>query len=292
MIELTDVTRRYGRKGAAPDALRAVSLLVPAASVWAVIGPNGAGKSTLLSLLLGFIRPTSGTVTLDGNAPRDYLRDHGAGYLPERFSLPARWTVHDALRVLARLDRGADIDRAVALCGLEAHLHRRIGELSRGLLQRTGLAQVLLARHPLVVLDEPTEGLDPVWRIRLRDILTDLRAHGCTIIIASHDIGEVERTADRAVLLDRGTVRDILETRLPATTTSYRVRLAAPVPALHEAFPDATSEAGPAFTCEVGGAEELTARLGALIALGAVIEAVEPLQRPLEQRVRDALGDA
>jgi ABC-type multidrug transport system ATPase subunit len=292
MIEFKDVTKRYRRRGPQVDALHAVSLAIPEGAVYAVVGPNGAGKSTLLSLLLGFIRPSSGAVTIAGDAPREYLRDFGAGYLPERFSIPADWLIGDALRMFAELDTAANFERAVELLGLADHLGKTARELSRGLLQRVGLAQALLARHALIVLDEPTEGLDPVWRIRLRDIVTELRNEGCTIVMASHDMTEVERNADRAVVLDGGAIRDVLETRAAPASRTYRVRLASPSPRVHEAFPHAAAIDELTFTTAASSAEELSARLSALLELGAVIVAVEPLQLPLEDRVRDALGNA
>jgi ABC-2 type transport system ATP-binding protein len=289
MIRFEQVTKRYGR--GRPAALRDVSLHVPAGSIWAVVGPNGAGKSTLLALALGFIRPSSGSVSLAELAPRDYLRDEGAGYLPERFSLPRAWRAGDALRMLARLDGGAaaDIERASALLGLGPHAGQRAGELSRGLLQRVGLAQALLARRALIVLDEPTEGLDPVWRIRLRDVVAGLRAEGRTILMASHDLGEVERIADRAVLLEGGRVREILDTRTDAAATAYRIRLAAASARVTEVFPDAVATGDAVYEVAVAGPVELSERVGALISLGGVITAVEPLRRPLEERVRAAL---
>jgi ABC-2 type transport system ATP-binding protein len=294
MIELDSVTKRYGRRRTRPAALSDVSLHVPAGAVWAVVGPNGAGKSTLLALVLGFIRPSAGAVRVGGSRPRDYLRDEGAAYLPERFDMPAAWRVRDALHMLARLD--GDDGRAAAgaadRLGLGPHLDKRAGELSRGLLQRVGLAQTLLARRALVVLDEPTEGLDPLWRIRLRDIIGELRADGRTVLLASHDLAEVERVADRAVLLDGGRVREVLDTTGAGDDDAlYRVRLAAPFATATDAFPDAAFAAdGLAFTATVSGPAELSARLGALIALGAVVAGVEPARQPLEQRVRDALG--
>jgi ABC-type multidrug transport system ATPase subunit len=290
MIEFDHVTKRYRRRR--PAALRDVSLRVPDGAVWAVVGPNGAGKSTLLALVLGFIRPTTGGVLLDGAAPRDYLGDVGAGYLPEQFRVPGEWRTRDALRMFGRLGGGTagETDRVMAQFGLEPHLDKRIGELSRGLLQRLGLAQALLDRRRLIVLDEPTEGLDPVWRIRLRDALADLRTEGSTVLIASHDLGEVERVADQAVLLENGSIREIIETRTTEPPAAYRITLAAPFDRVADAFPGAASEAHDmSFTVTVSGAIELSQRVGALIALGAVIAAVEPLRQPLEDRVRKTL---
>lgn len=293
MVELEQVTKWYGRKRAGRHALHDVSLAVPEGAVWAVVGPNGAGKSTLLGLVLGFLRPSRGTVRLAGDAPRWFLRDHGAAYLPERFSLPPQWRVRDALRMFAGLDRGGAgaTDEAVALLGLEPHMDKRAGELSRGLLQRVGLAQALLAPRRLLVLDEPTEGLDPTWRIRLRDIIAARRGNA-TILIASHDLAEVERVADRAVLLERGAVREVMDTRTPDAPTRYRITLAAPFERLAEAFPAAEPEPdGNAFTVSVADPVELSQRVAALVALGGIITAVEPVRLPLEQRVRDALEE-
>jgi ABC-2 type transport system ATP-binding protein len=291
MIELSNVTKRYVRKGAGPDAVSGLTLSVPAGTVWAVVGPNGAGKSTLLSLILGFVRPSEGEVRLGGDRPRDYLRDHGAAYLPERFSLPPSWRARDALRLLARLDRvdAARVEAAIALFGLTEHVDKRTRELSRGLLQRLGLAQALLAPRDLIVLDEPTEGLDPVWRIRLRDIIADLRRADRTIIIASHDLDEVERIADRAVVLDAGRVRKVLDLTAPRESVDYRIRLATASDAILPTFPDAMHADELTFTVRVSSPAELSQRLGALIASGAIIAAVEPLHEALEERVRAAL---
>lgn len=295
MIELSGVTKRYGRKGTGTEAVRAVSMTIPSGGVWAVVGPNGAGKSTLLSLLLGFIRPSEGVVTIAGDVPRDYLRQHGAGYLPERFSLPRRWRTIDAIRLFALLE-GADtddVDRAVSLLGLEPHLSRQASELSRGLLQRLGLAQAILARRALIILDEPTEGLDPVWRVRLRDIIGDLKADGRTMIIASHDLTEVERIADRALVLEKGAVRDVLDVRARDAAADYRLRLAVPFADATAAFPGAVRIDELEYIVNVTSPADLSQRLGGLLALGALIDTVEPVRPGLEERVRDSLeGDA
>ena len=294
MIELDRVSKRYGRKGARPEALHDVSVHVPAGEVWAVVGPNGAGKSTLLSLVLGFVRATAGTIRINGELPRDFVRERGAGYLPERFAVPPVWTVGAAVRLFARLEgTAANADHAIRMLGLEPLLGRRTGELSRGMLQRLGLAQALLAPHPLIVLDEPTEGLDPIWRIRLRDILRELRDAGSTVILASHDLGEVERVADRAIVLDRGTIRTVLDTRVGANGNgaSYRIQLQEPLPDIATAFPHVHAVDGTSFTVAVDSARELSERLAALIALGGIVTAVEPVRQPLEERVRDTLAD-
>ncbi|HEX2166081.1 MAG TPA: ABC transporter ATP-binding protein [Longimicrobiales bacterium] len=293
MIEFRDATKRYGRKAGGTEAVAAVSLTLSPGAVWAVVGPNGAGKSTLLSLLLGFIRPTEGDVLVYGEAPRDYLRDHGAGYLPERFSMPLGWRTGEALRMFGRMDNASasDTAQAIELMDLGPHVEKRTGELSRGLLQRVGLAQALIARRQLIVLDEPTEGLDPVWRVRLRDIVEDLRSEDRIVVIASHDLSELERLADRAIVLDRGSIRDILDVRGGAVSAEYRIRLAEPFDGIAEAFPGATSLDASDYLVTVGGAAELSQRLGGLIALGAIVTGVEPVRADLEERVRTSLAD-
>ncbi len=214
--------------------------------MWGVVGPNGAGKTTLFGLLLGFLRPTEGTVRIDGLEPRRYLRREGAAYLPERFRLPPEWMVGAALRALADLEglrRPQARARVAALLerfDLAGHATRPIGALSRGLCQRLGLAQALIAERPLVVLDEPTEGLDPLWRVRFRDLVDELRAAGRTVLIASHDLAEVERLARRVVLLEGGRVKEIFEVaRLAGGPLAYRLELAAPSSAVAAAFPGA-----------------------------------------------------
>jgi ABC-type multidrug transport system ATPase subunit len=269
-------------------ALRPTNLTVAAGEVCAVVGPNGAGKSTLLALALGYLRPTTGEVLLEGRPPRERHRAGGIGYLPERFSLPARWTVRAALRGLAALDREpspvARADRVIALCGLEDVAARPLGELSRGTLQRVGIAQAWLTAARLLVLDEPTEGLDPLWRLRLRELIEERREQGAAVLLASHDLAEVERLADRVVLLDRGELRGVLPARAAAAGGEYHVTLLSGGEHVAEVFPDAVPEQAGAFRVTVADAHELSTRVAALLARGAVLVSVRPAA--LEERIR------
>jgi ABC-type multidrug transport system ATPase subunit len=269
-----------------------VSLAVPRGSALAVVGPNGAGKTTLFGLVLGFLRPTAGAVTVAGIPARSYVREHGVGYLPERFGPPRQWRVRETLRGFARADgvAAAAADDALERWGLSADAERELGTLSRGLLQRVGLAQALLAPRALVVLDEPTEGLDPLWRVRLREAIQALRARGATVLIASHDLEEVERMCERAVLLQGGRVRETLDTAATAAPALYRIALATPSDALLAAFPAAAAdEHALVYEVTVSDADELSARLAAAIAGGARIVAVTPVHEPFEARVQRAL---
>ena len=301
MIRLEKAGRTFRLRGAPPvEALRDVSLETVPGSVTAVVGPNGAGKTTLFALVLGFLRPTSGRVLVGGTDPRRAARSHGAAWLPERFALPAGWRVAETLRAFARLE-GLDpaaaaraTDDLLARFNLGPHASKPAEALSRGTLQRVGLAQALLARRELVVLDEPTQGLDPLWRVRLREVIAELREDGRTILLASHELDEVERLADRAVVLRGGTIEDVVELRGASATdatATYLVELERDVAvATSAAFPDAERAPGSGervvLRVRVSDTADLSVRLGVLIDAGARIVSVRPADAGLEQRVR------
>lgn len=220
MIDLTDVEKEYRPaaglvRGRGVLALAGISLVARRGEALGVIGLNGAGKSTLLRLLLGYVRPTAGEARVGGLPPRAYVERHGIAYLPEHVRIPGRWTVRGALTAYAMLsDLGDDaperVQRALERLGLAAMADRKVGHLSKGNVQRLGIAQTLLADRELMVLDEPTDGLDPVWTAELRSIVREWRAAdpGRILVIASHNLGEVERIADRVLVLHAGTVKD------------------------------------------------------------------------------------
>ncbi|MGH7469004.1 MAG: ABC transporter ATP-binding protein [Longimicrobiales bacterium] len=295
LIEFQRVGKRFGGHYRTPgvSALRDVNLSIPAGTVWGVVGPNGAGKSTLFALLLGFLKPTAGSVRIQGLEPRDYTRAHGAGYLPERFRLPPGWSVRGALEALASLERSAQpsarVDEVLHQFGLDAHAQQTIASLSRGTLQRVGLAQALMAQHQLVVLDEPTEGLDPLWRLRFREMIAQLRQTERTILMASHDLAEIERLVDHVVLLADGAPRDTFAIAPPSDgPRRYRITLQAPLEQIGDVLGQVDFVDGQrAFVILVRDTHDLSARLAALLALGAIVESVVPADG-LEQRVRDA----
>jgi ABC-2 type transport system ATP-binding protein len=205
-FELDGVSKRYGARPALED----VSLALPAGSALGLLGPNGAGKTTALRLLLGFARPTHGRVRLRGLPPGDPASRRGVAYLPERLRLPARASVRGFLGLhatLAGLDSpDREIDAALEATGLAARAGDRIGDLSKGLTQRVGFAQALLGPPQLLLLDEPTSGLDPIGIRDARDWIQALRQRGCTVLVSSHVLSEVERTCDRAAVLHEGRV--------------------------------------------------------------------------------------
>ena len=182
-LELIGVSKRYGRR----YALRDVDLSLAPGSALGLLGPNGAGKTSALRMLLGFTQASAGTVRLQGLSPRDPASRVGVAYLPERLLLPGRMTVLSFLRHHA------------VLAGLN-------GSLSKGLIQRVGFAQAFLARPKLLILDEPTSGLDPIGIRDERDWILTARQRGCSILVSSHLLSEVERTCDQVAIIDEGTL--------------------------------------------------------------------------------------
>jgi ABC-type multidrug transport system ATPase subunit len=301
LIKFENVSKRFRvapgprRPGGVVDALTDVAVEIAAGEVIAVVGPNGAGKSTLFSVLLGFLDPTAGQVTIGGDEPRAYMRKHGAGYLPERFRLPAEWRVRDALRGFASLERidKSRADAAIDTFGLHEHANQSVQALSHGMLQRVGVAQAMLAERALIVLDEPTEGLDAFWRVRFRDVIAQQRARGATVLIASHDLAELERLGDRAIVLDKGALREIISLRGRTDVRAYRVELSAAHPALSEVFPGArTAAQAGAYIVEVTDVADLNRRLAALLSAGAAVVSVTPADTLEERVTRSTSGPA
>jgi ABC-2 type transport system ATP-binding protein len=207
-LELAAVSKRYGSRTALVD----VSLAVPAGSSIGLLGPNGAGKTTALRLLLGFTRPSGGGVLVHGHDPMDPAAREGVGYLPERLVLPGRMSVrrflglHGSLAGLASPDRGQQVDEVMEFTGIADRARDRLSGLSKGLLQRVGFAQAFLGKPRLLLLDEPTSGLDPIGIRDARDWIAGARERGCTVLVSSHILSEVERTCDHVAVLHQGRV--------------------------------------------------------------------------------------
>ncbi|HPC83000.1 MAG TPA: ABC transporter ATP-binding protein [Thermoanaerobaculaceae bacterium] len=191
-------------------ALDGVSFAVRRGEVFGLLGANGAGKTTLVKILLGLTRPTAGHVTVRGAEPRRTRARRRVGYLPEGHRFPGYLSGEAAMRLFGRL---AGLDEAtitrrtrelLALVGLSDRGSDRIGRYSKGMTQRLGLACALLDEPEVLFLDEPTDGVDPVGRRQIRDVLLDARAAGTTIFINSHLLSEVERTCDRVAILHQG----------------------------------------------------------------------------------------
>jgi ABC-2 type transport system ATP-binding protein len=211
-IEFRGVTKIYRRRlgGQTIPALSDVSFAVMPGEVCAFLGPNGAGKTTSISLLMGFLPPDGGGISVLGYEPGDVRAKKQIGFLPENFAFYKYLNAERLLRFHLALSGGdiktsgpwiADLIRQVRLDGYEK---LKIGKYSRGMVQRLGIAQAILADPQLLVLDEPTSGLDPAGRKEVRDLILSLKAAGKTIFLSSHILSEIEQVCDRVIIIDRG----------------------------------------------------------------------------------------
>jgi ABC-2 type transport system ATP-binding protein len=202
-IEIDGLTKRFGGVLAVDD----LGFRVPEGAVTGLLGPNGAGKTTTLRMLLGLVSPTAGTARIGGVAyPR--LTDPGrtVGAVLEASSFHPSRTARDHLRVVATAAGipTARVDEMLEQVGLAGDATRRVGGYSLGMRQRLGLATALLGNPAVLVLDEPTNGLDPAGVRWLRDLIRDLSRDGRTILVSSHLLAEVAQTVDHVVIIDRG----------------------------------------------------------------------------------------
>ena len=207
MIEVSHLTKQYGNHLAVDD----VSFTVADGQICGLLGPNGAGKSTIMNILTGYLSATSGQVTVAGHPLPEEADAAKAcvGYLPEQPPLYPEMTVQEYLTFAAELksvkkaERKEQVCRAARRTGLEAVLPRLIRGLSKGYKQRVGIAQALLGSPRLIILDEPTVGLDPAQVIEIRNLIRELgRAH--TVILSSHILSEVQAVCQQILILSKG----------------------------------------------------------------------------------------
>jgi ABC-2 type transport system ATP-binding protein len=204
-LELRAVTKRYGERA----ALSGVSLALPEGSALGLLGPNGAGKTTALRLILGHSHPSEGEVRLQGIDPHGSRSREHVGYLPERLALPAHRTVREFLQLhagLAGADRGAEVEEIAERTGIGDRMGEFLGNLSKGLCQRVGFAQALVGQPRVLLLDEPSTGLDPIGMRQARDWIATAKDAGCSVLVSSHLLSEVERICDRIAILHQGHV--------------------------------------------------------------------------------------
>jgi ABC-2 type transport system ATP-binding protein len=193
-------------------AVNDISLRVPRATIFGLLGPNGAGKTTFVKLLLSAVRPTAGQALLFGRDAGEPEARRPIGYLPENHRFPTYFTgegmldFYAALSGLDATQRKKLIPEMLELVGLAQWGSVRLGKYSKGMLQRVGLAQALIHSPSLLILDEPTDGVDPVGRRNIRDILTRFEEKGVTIFINSHLLAEVEMFCREVAIIDRGKV--------------------------------------------------------------------------------------
>ncbi len=206
VIETKDLRKRYRRI----QALKGVSLKVEKGEIYGLLGQNGAGKSTLVKILLNIVRRSEGEAYLLGQPVGNTSARKHVGYLPEDHRFPEYHTAHSLLVFYSALyglnskERQKRIPEMLELVGLKGRMHSKIRTYSKGMKQRLGLAQAMFHDPQVIILDEPTDGVDPVGRKEIREIMQQLKAQGKTIFLNSHLLGEVEMICDRIGILQRG----------------------------------------------------------------------------------------
>lgn len=210
MIKVSNLTKSYGDI----EALSNISFDVAAGEVVGLLGPNGAGKSTTIKILTGYLQPDDGVVEVDGLDVLTHTREVQAriGYLPETAPLYSELSVQSYLKMMANLreippeEQQARLSEAIYATGLVERLTQPIGQLSKGFRQRVGLAQAILHKPKLLILDEPTIGLDPTQIVEIRHLIQRLARHS-TVLFSSHILSEVEAVCDRVIILMNGEVK-------------------------------------------------------------------------------------
>ena len=212
MIEVEGLSKRYGDL----LAVDRVSFEIARGEVVGFLGPNGAGKTTTMRMVTGFLPPSEGTVKVVGHdifeAPLEARR--AIGYLPEHPPVYPEMRVVNyvnyvaAIKDVPRSERAEKVDHALEACGLVAERRRVIGTLSKGFRQRVGLAQAIVHEPPVLILDEPTAGLDPIQIVEIRNLIQELaQEEGRTVILSTHILSEVELICQRVLLISLGEIR-------------------------------------------------------------------------------------
>jgi ABC-2 type transport system ATP-binding protein len=318
-MELTHVEKRYGRR---VHALKGISLNVKRGEVFGLLGPNGAGKSTLVKILMTVVRPTraEGFVLGEPVATKAALRR--VGYLPENHRFPKYLTGRQTLEFFASLSgasrdaRNKRLPELLDIVGMTAWADTKISQYSKGMLQRVGIAQALAADPDLIVLDEPTDGVDPVGRRDIRDLLLRLKAEGKTVFINSHLLSELEMICDRVAIMVGGqvmrcgTVAELAVTRRcyeieldRAVSTEVLAALGVTVkpddgvptipPTTHGTLADGRWIQQAGYVIRIGEPEAANVQglIDHLRAAGQIIRRVQPIQPTLEQLFMEAVAE-
>jgi ABC-2 type transport system ATP-binding protein len=273
-LAVSDLRKSYGRT----QALQGVALEVREGELFGLLGPNGAGKSTLVKIACGLVRPTAGRVEVAGAPVGSRAAQRALGYLAELFRFPEWQTADELLALHQQLARsaGGPAERAelLELVGLTDAAHRRIGQMSKGMQQRLGIAQAMVGSPRLLLLDEPTSALDPAGRRTVRGLLEELRSRGVAVLLNSHLLSEVELVCDRVAIIDHGKVVVAGTAAQLSKPKGVEIETAGG----RRVFPDASRDDAPRIVRE-------------LVAAGEQIYGVRVLASSLEDAYLEAVGE-
>lgn len=222
ILDIRALEKHYGDFA----AVNKLNLTIDQGEVFALLGHNGAGKSTLIKMILGIVNPTCGEIFIDGLAYGKKSKEikHLIGYLPERMNFYDNLSAWETLTFYAKL-KGVSADRCQEVLeqvGLAAVKHRRVGSFSKGMQQRLGLAQAIIHRPKLLVLDEPTTGLDPIGILELKEMIRTWNREGTTIFFSSHNLSDVQELAENIAIMHKGSV--VAEGSLAKLKLDYRLK--------------------------------------------------------------------
>lgn len=274
-------------------ALEGLDLALREGEIFGLIGPNGAGKTTAFKLLLGLLRPSHGTVRLRG-APIDAAARAEIGFLPEQPYFYDHLSVQETLDFYARLyglgraERHARVAEVLELLQLGPRRRARLRTLSKGNLQRIGIAQAILNRPSVAILDEPMSGLDPAGRHAIRELIRSLQKQGTTVLFSSHILPDAEALCDRVGILVGGRLREVIELRHRFGGESYALRVSGlpseVLTGLLDLCEGRIEPEGEAWTLRLQTAAAVRSALEAVLQSGGRVESLAPVHASLEER--------
>lgn len=274
-------------------ALEGLDLALREGEIFGLIGPNGAGKTTAFKLLLGLLRPSRGTVQFRG-APLDAAARESIGFLPEQPYFYDHLSVEEILTFYARLyglrgsDRRSRVAEVIEQLQLGPRRRARLRTLSKGNLQRIGIAQAILNRPSLAIMDEPMSGLDPAGRHAIRELIRSLRKQGTTVLFSSHILPDAEALCDRVAVLTAGRLREIVDIRHEGESAAYTLQVSGigsdVLPGLERASISPLGFDGSCWTLRLATPAAVSASLEAVLRAGGRVESLTPVHASLEER--------
>ncbi len=305
IVEVENLTKIFSASGksGAVKALDGVTLSVGEGTIFGLLGPNGAGKTTLVKILLGIVRPTSGNAKLLSEDVSHYKIKSRVGYLPENHKFPNFLTGEGVMKYFGELSRmkkseiESRIDPLLSLVKMKKWKKTKIKSYSKGMMQRLGIAQALINNPDVIFLDEPTDGVDPIGRKEIRDILLKLKDEGKTIFLNSHLLSEIEMVCDSIAILNKGKlIREGTVEEITTTKEIYDFEIAeGNATDLIEKFGDEfslTAKGNAAFTGRFENLDRLNSFIDSMRNAGILVKSIVPKKVSLEDTFISVIEDS
>jgi ABC-2 type transport system ATP-binding protein len=300
-ITTDSLSKRFGSGATSVPALQGVSINVSRGEIYSLLGPNGAGKTTFIKCLLGIVFPTEGSGSMLGFPLGSIKAKKRVGYLPENHRYPLHLTGEQVLSYFGKLSGlgnptlASRINETLEVVGMSEWRTMKVRKYSKGMMQRLGLAQALINDPDLIILDEPTDGVDPVGRKEIRDVLSRLKSDGKTVFLNSHLLSEVERISDRVAIMKNGVViTEGTVSMLTSTKNRYELRFeeASAAKAKELLAAALASDSNGTIEVEYGSHLEMNEAIDTLRANGVIIESFIPKKTSLEDLFISLIKDS